>query len=128
MVPSNIHQGENIMAVKFSSKKEIVNRLRNRIELKDSTAIHALIFIYDRQVDDEKLEGGVRYRNGVGFMPQDAKKGSGLAKWYLDKGFLTGKQLACVKKMVTKYASQIVEAKINDGEIVQVKRGEWIWG
>lgn len=116
------------MAVKFSSKKEIVDKLRNRIELKDSTAIHALVFIYDKQVEDEKLSEEVRYCNGVGFKPQDAKKGSGLAKWYLDKGFLTGKQMVCVKKMITKYAGQIVELKINEGEIKQIKRGEWIWG
>ncbi len=116
------------MAVKFSSKKEIVDKLRNRIELKDSTAIHALVFVYNKQVEDEKLSEEVRHRNGVGFKPQDAKKGSGLAKWYLGKGFLTMKQMACVKKMITKYAGQIVEIKINEGEIKQIKRGEWIWG
>lgn len=115
------------MAVKFSSKKEIVDRLRNRIELKDSTAIHALMFIYDKQAEDEKFSEEVRHCNGVGFKQQDAKKGSGLAKWYLDKGFLTGKQMVCVKKMVTKYAGQIVDLKINEGEIKQIKRGEWVW-
>lgn len=115
------------MAVKFSSKKEIVDRLRNRIELKDSTAIHALVFIYDKQVEDEKFSEEVKHRNGIGFKPQDAKKGSSFAKWYLDKGFLTGKQMACVKRMITKYAGQIVEIKINEGEIRQIKRGEWVW-
>jgi hypothetical protein len=120
--------GDIIMAVKFSSKKEIVDRLRNRIELRDSTAIHALVFIYDKQVEDEKLSEEVRHRNGVGFTQQDAKKGSWLAKWYLNKGFLTVKQMVCVKKMVAKYAGQIVELKINEGEIKQIKRGEWIWG
>lgn len=115
------------MAVKFSSKKEIIGKLRNQIEMKDSTAIHALTFIYSKQVEDEKRHESVKYRNGVGFKPQDAKKGSGLAKWYLDKGFLTVKQIARVKKMVAKYAGQIVELKINDGEIKQIRRGEWIW-
>jgi hypothetical protein len=116
------------MTIKFSSKKEIIDRLRNQIEVKDSTAIHALTFIYDKQVEDEKRYEDAKYRNGVGFKPQDAKKCSGLAKWYLDKGFLTAKQIACVKKMVAKYASQIVDIKINDGEVKQIKRGEWIWG
>ena len=116
------------MAVKFSSKKEIVERLRKQIEIKDATAIHALTFIYDKQVADEQRQETVKYRNNVGFRPQDAKKGSGLAKWYLDKGFLTVKQIDCVKKLVSKYAGQIVELKISDGEIKQIKRGEWIWG
>ena len=115
------------MAVKFKSKQEIVDRLKKQIEVKDSTAIHALTFIYDRQAEDERRHEVVRYNNGVGFKPQDAKKGSGFAKCYLDKGFLTEKQVASIKKLVVKYAGQIVEAKICAGEIQKVKHGEWIW-
>ena len=115
------------MAVKFKSKQEIVDRLKKQIEVKDSTAIHALTFIYDRQAEDERRHEVVRYNNGMGFKPQDAKKGSGFAKWYLDKGFLTEKQVASVKKLVVKYACQIVEAKICAGEIQKVKHGEWVW-
>lgn len=116
------------MAIKFNSKQEIIDRLRKQIEMKDATAIHALTFIYDKQVEDEKRHESTRHNNGVGFTQQDAKKGSGFAKWYLDKGFFTGKQIYSVKKMVTKYARQIVELKISEGEIKQIKRGEWIWG
>lgn len=38
----------------FTSKKEIVSRLQNQIETKDSTAIHALLFIYDKQEEEEQ--------------------------------------------------------------------------
>lgn len=115
------------MAVKFSSKHEIVERLRKQIEMKDSTAIHTLMFIFDRQAEDEKNQEMVKYRNGIGFKPQDVKRGSSFAKWYNDKGFFTSKQLYSVKKIVTKYAGQVVDAKICSGEIRQLGRGEWIW-
>ena len=115
------------MAIKFSSKHEIVEKLRKQIETKDSTAIHTLMFIFDRQVKDEQSQEIVKYRNGMGFRPQDAKRGSSFAKWYNDKGFFTSKQIYAVKQIVTKYAGQVVEAKICSGEIRQISRGEWVW-
>lgn len=110
----------------FSSKKEIVARLKKQIAEKDSTAIHTLMFIYDHQVDDEKQHEDVKYHNGVGFKPQDAKKGSSFAKWYSEKGFFTKKQVDVVKRMVEKYAHQVVDLKINSGEIVK-EENVWIW-
>ena len=53
------------MAVKFSSKQEIISKLRNQIEVKDSTAIHALTFIYGKQVEDEQRHEVVKYHNGL---------------------------------------------------------------
>lgn len=116
------------MAIKFSSKHEIVEKLRKQIETKDSTAIHTLMFVFDRQVEDEQNQETVKYHNGMGFKPQDAKRGSSFAKWYKDKGFFTAKQIAYVKRIVAKYAGQVVEAKICSGEIRQLGRGEWVWG
>ena len=54
------------MTVKFSSKHEIVEKLRKQIETKDSTAIHTLMFIFYRQAEDEKNQEMVKYRNGMG--------------------------------------------------------------
>lgn len=110
----------------FASKKEIVDKLKAQIEVKDSTAIHALLFVYDNQIDDEKDHENVKYNNGIGFKVTDAKSGSAFAKWYKDKGFFTDKQMTVVKRMVKKYACQIVNCKINSGEIY--KDGKtWIW-
>lgn len=116
------------MAIRFTSKREIVERLRKQIEIKDSTAIHTLMFVFDHQIEDEQRQETVKYRNGIGFKPQDAKRGSSFAKWYKDKGFFTAKQMNYVKQFVSKYAGQVVEAKICEGEIKQLGRGEWIWG
>lgn len=116
------------MAVHFRTKKEMIERLRKQISEKDSTAINTLMFIFSRQVEDEQKHEVVKYRNGVGFKPQDAKKGSSFAKWYNDKKFFTAKQLVVVKQMVEKYAGQVIEAKITSGEIRKTSLGEWIWG
>ena len=115
------------MAVYFNTKKEMIEKLRKQISEKDSTAIHTLMFVFDRQVEDEQRYETVKYHNGMGFKPQDAKRGSSFAKWYKDKGFFTAKQIAVVKQIVHKYAGQVVESKIISGEIRKVD-GEWIWG
>lgn len=115
------------MAVYFNTKKEMIEKLRKQISEKDSTAIHTLMFVFDRQVEDEQQHEVVKYHNGVGFKPQDAKKGSSFAKWYKNKGFFTAKQIIVVKRIVEKYAGQVVESKITSGEIRKVD-GEWIWG
>lgn len=115
------------MAVYFNTKKEMIEKLRKQISEKDHTAIHTLMFVFDRQVEDEQRYETVKYHNGIGFKPQDARMGCLLAKWYKDKGFFTAKQIAYVKRMVHKYAGQVVESKITSGEIRKVD-GEWIWG
>lgn len=42
------------MAVYFNTKKEMIEKLRKQISEKDSTAIHTLMFVFDRQVEDEQ--------------------------------------------------------------------------
>ena len=114
------------MALSFTSKKEIIEKLQNQMEDRDSTAIHALVFIYNRQSDDEQIHEVTKWRNGCGFKPQDAKRGASLAKWYADKKFFTPKQIKLVKAIVKKYARQIVNSKILSGEI-RKSGSEWIW-
>ncbi len=115
------------MAYTATSKQELISKLKKQISIKDSTAIHTLLFIYNRQIDDEQQQETVKYRNGIGFKPQDVKLGSSFAKWYNDKGFLTAKQIVSVKKLVEKYAGQVIESKICSGEIVNPRKGLWIW-
>lgn len=112
--------------VTFKTKQEIISKLKAQILKKDSTAIHTLLFVYNNQVDDEKLADDVKYHNGIGFKRQDAKKGSAFAKWYKEKGFFTAKQLNVVKSMVEKYAGQVIKFKINSDEIYK-QDGIWIW-
>lgn len=110
----------------FTSKREIVERLQKKIEVNDKTAIHTLMLVYANQMEDEKRHETVKYHNGIGFKPQDARMGCSLAKWYKEKGFFTAKQVAYVKRIVQKYAGQVVESKISEGEIHKLGK-EWIW-
>lgn len=113
--------------VQFTSKKEIVSRLQKQIEEKDATAIHALLFIYDKQEEEEREYEHTHYANGVGFNKSDAEFGSSLARQYRNRGFLSPKQMGFVRKLIRKYAGQIVEIKLAEGEIR--KEGKvYIWG
>ena len=112
---------------RFTSKKEIVSRLQKQIEEKDATAIHALLFIYDKQEEEEQNNERTLYHNGVGFNGTDAEFGSSLARQYRERGFLSPKQMGFVRKLIRKYAGQIVEIKLAEGEIR--KEGKvYIWG
>lgn len=99
----------------FTNKKDIIGKLQNQIEAKDATAVHALLFIADFQGKDEMDEA--YYRNGVGFNKLDAKIGCNLAEQYKRYGRLSMKQLLLVKKLMRKYAKQIVDIKLATGEI-----------
>ena len=116
-----------VIMAQFTSKKEIVSRLQKQIETKDATAIHALLFIYDKQEADEQNNERTLYHNGVGFNGTDAEFGSSLARQYRERGFLSPKQMGFVRKLIRKYAGQIVEIKLAEGEIR--KEGKvYIWG
>jgi hypothetical protein len=115
------------MAVYFNTKKEMIEKLRKQISEKDSTTVNTLMLVYANQMEDEQRHETVKYHNGIGFKPQDARMGCLLAKWYKEKGFFTSNQIAYIKRMVQKYAGQVVESKIVSGEIRKVD-GEWIWG
>lgn len=110
----------------FTSKKSIVDRLKNQIEVRDNTAIHTLMFIYGRQSSDEQEHRTVKYRNHIGFKPQDAKVGTSLAQWYETHGKFSDSQIQLVKHVVKKYAGQVVSSKISSGDIRKVGK-EWIW-
>ena len=116
-----------VIMAQFTSKKEIVSRLQKQIEEKDATAIHALLFIYDKQETEEQEYEHTHYANGVGFNKADAEFGSSLARQYRERGFLSPKQMGFVRKLIRKYAGQIVEIKLAEGEIR--KEGKvYIWG
>lgn len=61
------------------------------------------------------------FKDGCGFTKNDAEFGSSLAEQYLEKKFLTDKQMESVQRMMPKYAKQIVEQSIASGKIVYDK-------
>ena len=111
----------------FTSKTQLIEKMRAQITRDEKQAARALIRIYNYQVTDEKKSRDVKYHNNVGFMPQDAKLLSGIACWVLAGHTLTEKQFNAVKDRIAKYAGQLVNQAISRGLIV--KWGHiYVWG
>ncbi len=79
----------------------------------------ALNVLLANQTFDERQTEATRHHNKTGFTPSDAKRGTGMARFYQRTGHLTEKQLAYWQQparteagriRITKYWRQIVEA------------------
>jgi hypothetical protein len=72
------------------SKDAIVKLL----ETNDKAVARALVVLYNNQTDSEQATEETRFRNGEGFRPCHARVGTSMATFYLNRGFLTAKQVA----------------------------------
>ncbi len=63
--------------------------------------------IFERQTMDEKLTDSTGNNNGIGFNSVDAFIMSRLAKFYIERGYLSAKQFAIASKKIMKYAKQL---------------------
>lgn len=113
--------------MQFTSKESLTAAMREQITRDGKRAACALVRIYQYQAQDEKKARDVRYRNGVGFMPQDARFLTGIACWVLAGHELTERQFECVKDRIGKYAGQLVEQAIRRGLIKKVGK-QYLWG
>jgi hypothetical protein len=69
----------------------------------------AMIVIYDRQTQDEKIHEMTNVDNRVGFSAADARLGSYFAKWVKAGNPLTGRHLDRARRMAVKYRKQLAE-------------------
>ena len=64
----------------------------------DKVGMHAvgraLVHLFNRQTEDEKINQDVKHDNGMGFQPCHAEIGTSMALFYQKNGFLTPKQVA----------------------------------
>lgn len=91
------------------------------MEMNEQAVVRGLIRIYERQTEDEKKMEQTHVDNGVGFTGADSKFMTILAKFYIQNGYLSFKQMEIVKKRMKKYAGQL--AKIaNENEIKKQKQ------
>lgn len=112
--------------VNFTSKKSLVEALRSQIATRDNQALKALVTVYNNQTASEQEEESTRVHNGIGFTPTDAEFMSSLAKQYLNKGWLSPKQMVFVKKYMPKYANQLINQAIETGKIAK-DGSEYTW-
>lgn len=91
--------------------------IENLLTTNDRAVIRALLALNERQTKDEKESESTFYRNGMGFRPCHAHRGSSMAKFYQERGFLTPKQIAwwripspkTGKPRISIYAGQLAE-------------------
>ena len=105
----------------FKSKHAIGDTLEQQIEANRKQAVRALLRIYENQNQSEREHQCTMFKDGCGFTQNDAEFGSSLAEQYLEKKFLTAKQMEAVQRMMPKYANQIVEQSIASGKIMYDK-------
>lgn len=72
----------------------------------DEKVIGALMTLYDNQTQEEQEVGYTGHNNGIGFNMMDAPFMSSIAKFYMNNGFITDKQIKAARNVVKKYSRQ----------------------
>lgn len=80
------------------------------IDRSDEMVRKSLLVVYSLQTDSEKAAQITQDYNKVGFTAFDAEFLSSCAEQLKVKGFLSGKQIAAVRKTIKKYWRQLVLA------------------
>jgi len=89
------------------------DEIREMIRTDDRWACRALLAIYDKQTIEEQQSDETLRHNGEGFTGADAPFLTRLAKFYRERGFLTTKQMQCLrfsrsgKDRLGKYSKQL---------------------
>jgi len=110
----------------YTSKEQLIEALKKQIANNDNQALKALKTIYANQTFDEKRIEATAHNNGIGFSGKDAKILSSFAKQLNYRGSLSPKQMAIVKRLMPRYARQLITQSIESGKIK--KEGKtYIW-
>ena len=86
-------------------ESEVKERLKNDKDF----LVGSLIALYNLQTDGEKSSKSTSKRNNAGFDGVDAKILTDISEYYLQKKYLTDKQLRLLKPKLSKYVKQIAE-------------------
>ena len=91
------------------------NEIKSNILNSDKWAIRGLLAIYKYQTEYEQSVEATIESNGVGFNGADSKFMSSVAKSFLEKNYISDRQMFYVRKKIVKYCGQL--AKIANGKI-----------
>lgn len=107
--------------MEFTTIESLNDKMREQITTKPKQTVKALLRLYELQTSDEKEIKDTKWRNNVGFKPQDAKKLSEFAEFHIHNGFLTEKQINFLQNNprfgIGKYAAQLVRLAIAECKI-----------
>lgn len=85
-----------------------VETVRARLATDDRWLTRAIVAIYEQQTADEQENQTTSHLNGVGFSGVDAAFCSSLAQQITRGRTLSAKQIAIARKIMRKYAAQLV--------------------
>ena len=88
------------------------DEVKEAIQTDDKYCIGALLMLYSFQTPDEQKVNSTAHDNGAGFNSTDAYVMSDISKWYLNKGYLTDKQVAFARTKILKYHTQLVGLEV----------------
>lgn len=92
-----------------------VDKMKDILNRYDDQVAKAVVKIYEKQTYDEQVSQETKENNGVGFNGVDAPIMSSFARFYLERGYLSPKQLGIARKKIMKYAGQL--CKITNQEV-----------
>lgn len=112
---------------RYYTKAELVQGLKSQIARNNNQAVKALLAIYRNQTYEEQTVQETIEDNGIGFNGTDAEFCSSLAENYLRFHRLSDKQYNSLRKVMQKYAGQLITQSIDLGKIKCKCRGKYYW-
>lgn len=112
---------------RYYTKAELVQGLKSQIARNNNQAVKALLTIYRNQTYEEQTVQETIEDNGIGFNGTDAEFCSSLAENYLRFHRLSDKQYNSLRKVMQKYAGQLITQSIDLGKIKCKCRGKYYW-
>jgi hypothetical protein len=103
-----------IQPIVAMTKRHLIENMRQRLASDDRWALRALVRIYHNQTAEEQASEHTIERNGIGFSGPDSEILSSFARQYLQRGRLSDRQMAVLRRKIPSYAKQIVKASDTD--------------
>lgn len=97
------------MWVPAKTKKDRKQQIKDLLLTNDKAVQRGVVAIYKRQTEAEQATQATREHNGVGYSGVHAEIMSSFAQRLLRGLSLSEKQLACARKIIVRYAGQLME-------------------
>tara|TARA_Y100000593_G_scaffold44225_2_gene84406 strand:+ start:367 stop:663 length:297 start_codon:yes stop_codon:yes gene_type:complete len=81
--------------------------IKELLKTNDKAVARGVVAIYNLQTESEKIIGETSEANGVGFNGVDANFMSSIAQFYMQKNWLSPKQIEFARKKLLKYSKQL---------------------
>lgn len=104
-----------------STRKEYEAKLASKLKTNDTYALRGLMVIYNRQTPDEKYSRQTKYHNDRGFTAPDAKRLTSYGYLVKNGYSLTDAQLNDLRNRMVKYASQLMDYSLEQGNLKKIK-------